>query len=410
MLKRIDKLFFLVLAILLSFCELIAGTLVDERDGQTYRTIEIGNQEWMAENLNYKASWALCYENEPANCQKYGRLYMRKVAKTRACPSGWRLPSVDEFESLIKIAGENLKSKKDWAIEGGNVDTVGFAAKPGGMFWGRRDGDFGDVNEKAYFWASNMDGIEIFGLGLSNQSNEAYIFRDIDNYYGFSVRCVKGETTVKEELSKPRKVVLGKTSPSKILKDSRNGKSYKTVKINNLVWMAENLNYETKDSIDDEVMSICYNKDPQMCDIYGRLYTRRAGLRACPNGWHLPNYAEAQSLIKAAGGTDVAGRILRARSDLWIDGSEGTDDLGFAALPAGSDVIDEGYFDAYAGKYAGFLIADSSVFVDSEGNVTHILPSRIGIWYSDESLAACNPSLGFFSVRCVKDYAKKKNE
>ena len=83
-----------------------AGQLIDVRNGfsQTYRTITIGSQTWMAENLNYETLNSWCYENLQRNCNKYGRLYTWAAAST-ACPSGWHLPSVAEWEILLKNVG-----------------------------------------------------------------------------------------------------------------------------------------------------------------------------------------------------------------------------------------------------------------------------------------------------------------
>ncbi len=162
--------------------------LTDSRDGKTYKTIEIGNQTWMAENLNYDASDSVCYNNDPANCEKYGRLYNWETVM-KVCPSGWHLPSNSEWDELDKyvggekIAGKKLKAKNGW----NGTDEFGFSALPGGI--GDSDGSFFDVGSYGYLWSSsNNDGAY---SRYMHYNNEDVLYYRRDKSYLFSVRCLQ---------------------------------------------------------------------------------------------------------------------------------------------------------------------------------------------------------------------------
>ncbi len=197
------------------------GTFTDTRDGQTYKTVKIGKQTWMAQNLNYEPqtgkSW--CYENDTSYCNKYGRLYDWNTART-VCPIGYHLPSREEWDSLGRAmggrglpdagyldavpkdaiwgaiwhdTGKKLKSKSGWrwnhfdSVSGGGTDNYGFSALPGGE---RYDGRFNHAGNKGAWWTAT-----------ACRKDYAYI-RDLDfrstfwydsyteRSSGLSVRCV----------------------------------------------------------------------------------------------------------------------------------------------------------------------------------------------------------------------------
>lgn len=178
-----------------------AGTMTDSRDGKKYKTVKIGSQIWMAENLNYKTkkgSW--CYRNKESNCDKYGRLYMWKAAMS-ACPSGWHLPSKAEFKALFSsvdgdsTAGKMLKSQSGWYDNGNGIDAYGFSALAVGVR--NSDGNFrggdGDVTDGfgAEFWSASLYfGVYPYKMSLNCFSESAALHAGSKDE-GFSVRCLK---------------------------------------------------------------------------------------------------------------------------------------------------------------------------------------------------------------------------
>ena len=210
------------------------GTLIDERDGQSYKTVKIGDQWWMAENLNFAYlqptktldSSSFCYDDDALNCEKYGRLYLWSAAMDSAaiysddgigcgyehdcspaervqgvCPQGWHVPTRGEFYVLYQSVGGTVDSvvakKKLMAVDewrncgAGCTDSYGFTVLPVGYF----DEKYEDLGTNALFWSSTP-----YYLGSS--TNSAY-YMYVNFYMGFgsddedkantakSVRCIK---------------------------------------------------------------------------------------------------------------------------------------------------------------------------------------------------------------------------
>ncbi|WP_295097627.1 fibrobacter succinogenes major paralogous domain-containing protein [uncultured Fibrobacter sp.] len=172
--------------------------------------------------------------------------------------------------------------------------------------------------------------------------------------------------------------------------DPRDGQSYDIVKIGSLTWFAENLNFATGGSV-------CPEGDNRNCDKYGRLYTWDDAQVVCPEGWSLPDSADFALLIMEAGGADfssgmaVAGEKLKSTSG-WFKKGNGTDALGFNALPAGYRGA-EGAYDGIGG-YAYFWSA-----VATPDDLAYYL-------FLDFSSKAAGmnafPKGDYRSVRCIK--------
>lgn len=176
------------------------GTLEDSRDGKTYRTIKIGEQTWMAENLNYEVENSYCYDNDPKKCEVAGRLYVYSVAKV-ACPEGWHLPSESEYETLIQTVGgksaakDNLRADNGWGhgwVQKNGTDEYGFSILPVGYGYYYMD-EYTKAGERAQFWISVDDVVESAPSIFSEPGVNGGL--DIDYGYSlgskFSVRCVK---------------------------------------------------------------------------------------------------------------------------------------------------------------------------------------------------------------------------
>ena len=200
-----------------------------DKTEQLYKMVTIApegtgySETWMAENLNYATTNSYCYEDKEENCAKYGRLYTWAAAVGKPeeecgygkacnlgtgdirgiCPTGWHLPSQDEWKELIvavddniteysgeNVAGNVLKSQTGWTpFEGiNNEDAFGFSALPAGLFY---NGNYYSEGDDAYFWSSSerYDN-DAYYMCLYHTTEGAYLINN-GKHLGASVRCLK---------------------------------------------------------------------------------------------------------------------------------------------------------------------------------------------------------------------------
>jgi uncharacterized protein (TIGR02145 family) len=222
---------------------LCGDPFTDPRDGQTYTTVQIDTQCWMAENLNIgtmingiedmtnnSVIEKYCYDNDPANCEIYGGLYqwneMMQYSTTAGvqgiCPAGWHLPTDDEWKILEGTVdsqypvgdpiwnntgwrgydvGLNLKSISGWYAGGNGFGLYDYEALPGGCRY--PNGNFGSLTSYAYFWSSSEYS--------SSSAWRRYLGYDLDEVwrsyatkdYGRSARCLQDETTPTNQPPEP---------------------------------------------------------------------------------------------------------------------------------------------------------------------------------------------------------------
>ena len=191
------------------------NTLTDLRDGQVYKTVTIGLQVWMAENLNYLPKdtvgtfWvgrSVCGGGEykslqEGDCSIYGRLYeedFTRISKQKEsiCPKGWSIPSPNQFQQLVNFLGENPVSKMKvmdsgyWPINPGSNES-GFSAIPSGYYSSLKGFNYLDEESEsiasyAMSVSSTLDdnAFEIYssiGILYSNNGDGLYM----------AIRCIK---------------------------------------------------------------------------------------------------------------------------------------------------------------------------------------------------------------------------
>ncbi|MDD5943953.1 FISUMP domain-containing protein [Fibrobacter sp.] len=421
-----------------------ANTLKDLRDDKVYKTVKIGDQVWMAENLNFETAASSCYNDSSKYCDKYGRLYTWAAAVGKSeeecglgkecnlssgnvrgvCPDGWYLPSEADYATLIeavggeKGAGTKLKSTSGWNDDddesGNGTDAFGFSALAAGI---SNAGYYG-VGYTTSFWGSTECGSE--GVPETGNGSAYAMWLDYDDVnvnlrsydakdLGYSVRCVKDDGTVPEssssEVSSPSSSSIALAVPCKTetednceygtLTDDRDGQTYKTVKIGKQWWMAENLNYaslQPSDSLGST--SFCYNDSLKYCEKYGRLYFWSAAMDSAAtwseNGKGC-GYGVVCTPTFPVRGVCPAGWHIPNRDELYelVLAVGGENDAG-DALNASSTLYEQNpygfsFLPSGRKRIVWFDNDDGEYIYDDDGEYGYIWSLTDDYWNSDES-------------------------
>ncbi len=407
--------------------------LIDARDGQAYNTVQIGEQCWMAENLNIGTVILglndmsddgviekYCYGNNPTNCDNYGGLYQwnemmeynTQQGTQGICPIGWEVPTDSEWCTLTQFidptvncntsngwsgtdVGLKMKNTTGWNSGGNGTNVSGFTALPGG--YRTHNDNFDNLGYAAYFWSSTESNAELAwrrSLSYNNSSIGRY------TYYkdtGFSVRCIKESSPPTWSCGDP-------------LIDTRDSQIYNTVQIDQLCWMAENLDYGTKingsqNQSNNEISEkYCYDDIESNCEIYGGLYqwnelmnysNEEMSQGICPEEWHVPSDLEWFNMcnyldpsvnninLQNWQGIDIGTQLLEGGSS------------GFNALLSGQYWFESGY--SYLGERS-FLYTSTINSYNTTASWFRRLDEGNPQIYKNGVNKLCA-----FAIRCVKD-------
>lgn len=175
--------------------DFVIDSITDKRDGRTYKTVTIGSQTWMAENLNYKmdqggsGSNSYCYNDSPDSCAIYGRLYTWAGVMENICPEGWHVPTKMEWKHFYRAIGGSS------TIMGHFLSSEVFNVMSAGIKWGEyaidgaNDG-YINIGLSSYFWTASEYSIDYAYSWSSYKERE--ISEDVrSKANAMSVRCIK---------------------------------------------------------------------------------------------------------------------------------------------------------------------------------------------------------------------------
>jgi len=394
----------------------------DSRNGQTYNTIQISGQCWMAENLNIGVQIdglltmsdnsiieKYCYDNNSSNCELYGGLYqwneMMQYSTNQStqgiCPDGWHLPSDAEWFEMENYLDPSINNPNTtgWrGIDCGEKMLAGGSSGFEALLAGVRQWDTGEflhIGIATVFRSSTIIPTSQSWFRQLYINNPQAYRNGASNLYGHSVRCLRDEiNTCVDPIT-----------------DTRDGQTYNIIQIGDQCWMAENLNIGVQidglQTMSDNsiIEKYCYDDDSSNCETYGGLYQwnemmqyeiaqSRQGI--CPDGWHLPSDGEwfeiENFLDPSITNPDLTGWRGTDCGEQMLEGGSS----GFEALFAGLRKWDTGEF---------LEIGERGFFWSSTINPYNPIHSWFRRLHKNNPQSYRNGASKLFgvSVRCLRD-------
>lgn len=351
------------------------GSLTDERDGQTYKTVQIGNQIWMAENLKLEVSDGFCYGDVKDNCEKYGTFYTAKTA-LRICPEGWKLPNDEAWKILAQNIGaeydrrsgggtfiyinddaiSKIRSTTGWSNTNG-TNALGFSAYPAGKFNGTQ---YSGLGEQAAFMGSNKSSDEDDSWAVISE-NQIYITGGKVTNSAMPVRCLQELPCDDSNIGEVKGVTICEKGEWRLGTDAEIAVGFKTC------------NMENKDEIFNSCICDGYSwrkgTDAEIATEFKTCDTQNAsevinGFICENNEWREGTAAEKASNFKQCT-LDNNGEVLNGficEMSEWNEGNELEKEIGFCRAGNNRQIVDN--YICVNQKWKSL----DSVYVDSRDN------------------------------------------
>lgn len=354
------------------------GSLTDERDGQTYKTVQIGNQIWMAENLKLEVSDGFCYGDVKANCEKYGTFYTAKTA-LRICPEGWKLPNDEAWEILALNTGakyddlrsgpgtfyinddaiSKIRSTTGWTNTNG-TDALGFSAYPAGKFNGTQYSGLGE--QAAFMGRYSYDEDDSWAVISENQ---IYITGGKVTNSAMPVRCLQELPCDDSNNGEAKGVTICEKGEWRVGTDAEIAVGFKTCNMenkgeifNNCICDLDTYPYSWRKGTDAEIAT-----EFKTCDIQNANEVIN-GFICENNEWREGTAAEKATNFKQCT-LDNQGEVLNGficEASEWNEGNELEKEIGFCRAGNNGQIVDN--YICVNQKWK----SPDSVYVDSRDN------------------------------------------